>query len=70
MKDTNKSVPLVCMYLIQSDMYFNFLLELVHKVLVLVGKSLKLPKITKLMESNLNYILVCWMQQRYKLGVL
>jgi len=69
-KDTNKSVPLVCMYLIQSDMYFNLLLELVHKVLVLVGKSLKLPKITKLMESNLNYILVCWMQQRYTLQVL
>lgn len=51
-------------------MYFNFLLELVRKVLVLVGKSLKLPKITKLMENNLNYILVRWMQQRYALQVV
>jgi len=70
MKDTNKSVPLLCIYWIQSNIYFNFLLELVRKVLVLVGKSLKLPKITKLMESNLNYILVRWMQQRYALQVL
>jgi len=70
MKDTNKSVPLICIYWIQSNIYFNFLLELVHKVLVLVGKNLKLPKITKLMESNLNYILVRWMQQHYALQVL
>jgi hypothetical protein len=36
---------------------------------VLVGKSLKLPGGIKLMESNLNYILVHWIQQEYALQV-
>ncbi|KDR18216.1 Serine-protein kinase ATM [Zootermopsis nevadensis] len=45
----------------------NLNIDLVRKVLVLVGKSLKLPNITKLMETNLNYILVHWRQQQYAL---
>jgi hypothetical protein len=43
--------------------------ELVHKVLVLVGKSLKLPDVTKLLETNLSYILEHWIQQQYALQV-
>lgn len=50
-------------------MCFFFSPDLVRKVLVLVGKSLKLPNITKLMETNLNYILVHWRQQQYALQV-
>jgi hypothetical protein len=48
---------------------FLFFPELVHKVLELVGKSLKLPDVIKLMESNINYILVHWIQQQYALQV-
>jgi hypothetical protein len=55
-------------YIYISEYFFSP--ELVHKVFVLVGKSLKLPDVTKLLETNLNYILVHWTQQQYAVQVL
>ncbi|XP_068082647.1 serine-protein kinase ATM [Anabrus simplex] len=45
----------------------NLRVELVYKVLVLIGESLNLQSTEKFMGTNLNYLLTRWFQKNHKL---